>query len=120
MIPETGTFRRTTAIRGVRLSVGGVEDFNSILRLSGHVRSHDFVGCMHSLRVNGRDILNIGAAVNYTSLSDTCPRQRASGLCGPDTCGGGECRDHWSHVECRCGENSSGRRCETSKSVFVY
>ena len=93
--------------------MGGVDDFSSLLRDATEVHAHDFVGCLHSLTANDRHLLDLDAAINYTRLSDTCPRQQAAGLCGDSTCSGhGQCRDRWSHVECLCEEGYSGQRCE--------
>ncbi|KAL8587634.1 hypothetical protein ACOMHN_045323 [Nucella lapillus] len=109
------------AIQGGRLSVGGVEDFSPILRLSGQIRSHDFVGCMHSLQANGRSLLNRSGALNVSKVADQCPRRSANSPCAADSCGGGgECVDRWSHVQCRCGEGYSGPRCESKWQPFGF
>nr|KAG5699632.1 hypothetical protein BaRGS_005080 [Batillaria attramentaria] len=111
----------TSTIQGDILSVGGVEDLTPILQLAGAIRSHDFVGCAHSFRVNTRDILDKNRAINFTNLSDTCPRRQATSLCTATTCGsGGTCDDRWSQAACVCSDSTTGNRCETKWQPFGF
>ncbi|KAG7461989.1 hypothetical protein MATL_G00197140 [Megalops atlanticus] len=93
-----------------RLSVGGVASIEPILHRRGQVATHDFVGCIMELAINGRP-LEPGQALASRGILDRCPR--LEGACTANPCRhGGTCVDHWSWQQCRCTEGFTGKYCE--------
>ncbi|KAJ8373355.1 hypothetical protein AAFF_G00265990 [Aldrovandia affinis] len=93
-----------------RLSVGGVASIQPILHRRGQVATHDFVGCIMELAINGRP-LEPGQALASHGILDRCPR--LEGACSASPCRhGGTCVDHWSWQQCRCLEGFTGKYCE--------
>ncbi|XP_061109179.1 protocadherin Fat 4 isoform X2 [Conger conger] len=93
-----------------RLSVGGVSSIEPILHRRGQVATHDFVGCIMELAINGRP-LEPGQALASRGILDRCPR--LEGACTASPCRhGGTCVDHWSWQQCRCLESFTGKYCE--------
>ncbi|XP_076447091.1 cadherin-related tumor suppressor-like [Babylonia areolata] len=107
---------RPTAVEGVGLWVGGVEEVGVLLGHPGEVVSPGLEGCLHSLQVNGRALLHLPSARRHSNVTLTCPRRSAASpcrqvrVCGPP--GAGVCVDRWAQPECRCTEEWSGQRCE--------
>ena len=48
---------RVLELSTTTLSIGGVNDMDTILSRKNQVETHDFVGCLRSLRVDGIDLL---------------------------------------------------------------
>ncbi|CAN9514583.1 unnamed protein product [Ophioblennius macclurei] len=93
-----------------RLSVGGVRSIQSVLHRLGQVSSHDFVGCIMELAVNGRP-LEPGQALTAQGIMDRCPR--LEGACIASPCRhGGTCLDRWSWQQCQCVDGFTGKYCE--------
>jgi hypothetical protein len=72
------------------------------------VQSDDFVGCVHSVTINGRS-LNLSAPLSAHNVHPEC--NRGSNQCNgnletntihSEQCGSGQCVDLWSHVGCNC------------------
>jgi len=77
---------------------------NPLLERPGQVQTDDFIGCMHSLEINGKS-LNISAPLASRGISDTC--QRVPDICSPGkhACGSeGDCIDLWDSHACRCSD----------------
>ncbi|KAM6981316.1 protocadherin Fat 4 [Aplochiton taeniatus] len=93
-----------------RLSVGGVRSIEPLLHRRGQVTSHDFVGCIMELAVNGRP-LEPGQALAAHGVLDRCPR--LEGACSTSPCRhGGSCVDHWSWQQCLCSKGFTGQYCD--------
>ncbi|XP_037118459.1 protocadherin Fat 4 [Syngnathus acus] len=93
-----------------RLSVGGVRSMESVLHRPGQVATHDFVGCIMELAVNGRPLEPSQALASHGIL-DRCPRLEAA--CTASPCRhGGTCLDHWSWQQCQCVDGFTGKYCE--------
>ncbi|KAG8511218.1 Protocadherin Fat 4 [Galemys pyrenaicus] len=100
----------TLDVQPNRVSVGGVRSLDPLLQRPGQVESHDFVGCVMELAVNGRP-LEPSRALASQGILDQCPRRE--GACSPGPCQhGGACSDHWSWQQCRCREGLTGEHCE--------
>lgn len=84
--------------------VGGVISADPLLERPGQVRSDDFVGCIHSVTINGFG-LNLSSPILSKAVDPFCNRQ---GQCAQSTtlCGeGSTCLDRWTGVMCKCEEN---------------
>lgn len=103
--------------------VGGLMTADPILERPGQIHSDDFVGCVHSVAVNGRS-LNLTNPLRSRGIDPTCSRSSRS-LCSgiasnliPDSsemaspiqlpvCGlYGTCYDRWNSVSCVCDNNN--------------
>lgn len=109
--------------------VGGLMSADPILERPGQVHSDDFVGCVHSVSVNGRP-LNLTNPLHSRGIDPTCNRSSRGPCSGitsnliPDgnesaspiqvpVCGlYGRCFDQWNSVTCVCdGSNLVSPNC---------
>ncbi|XP_024116845.1 protocadherin Fat 4 isoform X2 [Oryzias melastigma] len=98
-----------------RLSVGGVGSIEPLLHRRGQVGTHDFVGCIMELAVNGRP-LEPSQALASRGITERCPR--LEGACTGSPCRhGGTCVDRWSWQQCQCTEGFTGSFCEKYMSA---
>jgi len=87
----------------------------TILEHRGQVLTHDFVGCMQTLAVNGIERLG------QTSLKDagvqrSCPRTNVRDVCEGHLCkNGGQCVAEWTGPVCHCTPMYMGTHCEEGK-----
>lgn len=82
--------------------LGGVSTIESIQDRPGQVHSHDFVGCIQSVSVNGRS-LNLSNPLKSRGVTSTCHRRREICDMHAASCGeGGICLDGWSNATCVC------------------
>ncbi|XP_058790848.1 cadherin-related tumor suppressor [Phymastichus coffea] len=91
------------------LMFGGLVNSDPILERPGQVHSDDFVGCVHSVSINGR-ALNLSNPLSSRGVQPTCARSE-NGPCSKPTarerdnlCGHGKCYDKWSKPACQCGQ----------------
>jgi protocadherin Fat 4 len=98
--------------------LGGLASAEPLLERLGQLQADDFVGCIHSVAVNGRP-LNLSSPLNSRGVENTCSRAR--GFCGAtlergDLCGGlGECLARWpSPAMCRCPGGILAPNCDTA------
>ncbi|KAK9298595.1 hypothetical protein QLX08_008094 [Tetragonisca angustula] len=90
------------------LLVGGLENADPVLERPGQVHSDDFVGCVHSVSINGR-ALNLSNPLASRGVKSTCVRSKSNpclrgGKDSVSTCGANsKCYDKWHQVSCRCG-----------------
>ena len=92
--------------------MGGVRTIDPIQERPGQVSSDDFVGCIQSVFVNGRQ-LNMSAPLRSRGISDKC--QRVQNVCRDNPCGAGAtCLDRWSRHVCRCPSGVLAADCETA------
>ncbi|KAG9437757.1 cadherin-related tumor suppressor isoform X1 [Apis mellifera carnica] len=85
------------------LLVGGLENADPVLERPGQVHSDDFVGCVHSVSINGR-ALNLSNPLASRGVKSTCVRSKNSpcvrggkdaiSLCGADA----KCYDKWHQI----------------------
>lgn len=89
---------------GNNLLIGGVTSADPLLERPGQVRSDDFVGCVHSVTVNGYS-LNLSSPISSKAVDPFCNRQgqctQSSSMCGE----GSSCLDRWTGVMCKCEDN---------------
>jgi len=98
--------------------LGGLVSAEPLLERLGQLQSDDFVGCVHSVAVNGRP-LNLSSPLNSRGVDNTCSRSR--GVCGApdkDPCGGiGVCLARWpSPAMCRCPGGLLAPNCDAALS----
>ncbi|XP_063697547.1 cadherin-related tumor suppressor [Culicoides brevitarsis] len=100
------------------LLVGGIMNEDSIFNRPGQVHTDDFIGCIHSIMINGRP-LNLNSSIKSSNVQPRC--NRVNGLCSKssklNTCDKASptsCIDHWDQVMCACHDNIFARDCETS------
>ncbi|XP_072751447.1 cadherin-related tumor suppressor [Anoplolepis gracilipes] len=90
------------------LLLGGLESADPVLERSGQVHSDDFVGCIHSVAINGR-ALNLTNPLASRGVKSTCVRTQQSPCLRDEkdttsVCGAGaQCYDKWHQVICQCG-----------------
>ncbi|XP_030380643.1 cadherin-related tumor suppressor [Scaptodrosophila lebanonensis] len=89
------------------LLIGGLASVDTVLQRHGQIHSDDFVGCIHSISINGRN-LNLSTPLQQHRVVPGCHRQK--GLCessiAAERCGRyavGQCSDRWSTLLCQCG-----------------
>ncbi|OQR69060.1 cadherin-related tumor suppressor-like, partial [Tropilaelaps mercedesae] len=118
------------------LYVGGLPFVEAIVERPGQLASDDFVGCIHSVAVNGKS-LELDAPLKSAYVSDQCPRPAdpcsvgrsstvltaaaaatsSSGSATPAGAGGdlcglrGQCIDEWFSASCVCPSGLIARDC---------
>ncbi|XP_044058892.1 protocadherin Fat 4 isoform X2 [Siniperca chuatsi] len=85
--------------------------FHSVTaRRTGNIKTHDFVGCIHNIHVNGI-LLRPSMALATYNILDRCPRATPS-PCHSNPCkNGGMCHDLWSDYLCECKNPFTGSNC---------
>ncbi|CAL8352694.1 unnamed protein product [Lota lota] len=97
------------------MTFGGLRSIGVILVHPGQVRTHDFVGCVRNIHVNGR-ALTPDMALGAHNILQRCPRKMIP-PCHSSPCqNGGLCNDRWSHSVCECKSPYTGRTCATEMS----
>lgn len=102
------------------LYIGGLSSADPILERPGQVHSDDFVGCVHSIAINGRT-LNLSNPLKSGGIVATCDRKAGScsrplpqnpstTVCGAFT----ECSDRFHYSLCRCGGDLLSPDCHNS------
>lgn len=82
--------------------LGGIPSIEAIRDRPGQVHSDDFVGCVHSVSINGRS-LNLSQPLQSRGITNTCQRRRDVCEAHRSQCGDrGECIDNWSKASCIC------------------
>ncbi|XP_056230340.1 protocadherin Fat 4 isoform X2 [Seriola aureovittata] len=101
------------------ITFGGLRTIEFILLHPAQIKTHDFVGCIRNIHVNGIQLTQSMALVTYNIL-DRCPRTAVS-PCHSDPCkNGGVCHDLWSDHLCECKSPFFGSDCaEESSEEFV-
>ena len=95
------------------LFIGGVSSLDVIFANSGHVSSHDFVGCMRDVYLDNI-ALDVNLAVSKYGITNSCPRVPE---CNQNSChGDSTCIDHWFTTFCQCTNDMySGPQCNKSE-----
>lgn len=102
------------------LYIGGLPSADAILERPGQIHSDDFVGCIHSIAINGR-ALNLSDPIKAKGISSTCdrkagqcsqvqPQNHVSTRCGSFS----DCSDRFHYSLCRCGSNLLSPDCYNS------
>ncbi|KAL7400452.1 hypothetical protein ABVT39_012542 [Epinephelus coioides] len=100
---------------GSNLTFGGTKTFESILLRPAQIKTHDFIGCIRNIHVNGILLRPAMALATYNVL-DRCPRTTPS-PCHSNPCkNGGMCRDLWSDYLCDCKSPFTGSNCAKEMS----
>uniref|UniRef100_A0A1A9W0E4 Cadherin-related tumor suppressor n=1 Tax=Glossina brevipalpis TaxID=37001 RepID=A0A1A9W0E4_9MUSC len=93
------------------LLLGGLSSADPVLERPGQLHTDDFVGCIHSISINGR-LLNMSQPLKQRAISATCTRTTNGGPCSQSfhndpnlsLCGNfGTCMDRWHSAMCECG-----------------
>ncbi|KAM8902916.1 protocadherin Fat 4 isoform 2-T2 [Spinachia spinachia] len=83
--------------------------------LPAQIKTHDFLGCMRNIYVNGILLRPLMALASYNIL-DRCPRTSPS-PCQSNPCkNSGLCRDLWSYYLCECKSPFTGNDCAEEMS----
>ncbi|KAI3354101.1 hypothetical protein L3Q82_018653, partial [Scortum barcoo] len=90
--------------------------FHSVTaRRIGNIKTHDFVGCIRNIRVNGI-LLRPSMALATYNIFDRCTRATPS-PCHSNPCkNSGVCHDLWSDYLCECKSPFTGRNCAKEMS----
>ncbi|CAG9785684.1 unnamed protein product [Diatraea saccharalis] len=101
------------------LLIGGLYKADPVLERPGQIHSDDFVGCMHSISVNGR-LLNLTNPLSSRGVDSNCERTEKGACYKKDVCGRGECLDRWKNNYCKCDDRFVSPDCTTSlQSISV-
>lgn len=115
-------FRRTLNFNKHPLHIGGLSSADPVLERPAQLHADDFVGCIHSVSVNGRP-LNLSNPISSKGISPTCNRKGSEGACSTAipqdatqlVCGAfSECSDRWDYSMCRCGGDLLSPDCYNS------
>ncbi|XP_057655100.1 cadherin-related tumor suppressor [Diorhabda carinulata] len=99
------------------LLIGGLISADPVLERPGQIHTDDFVGCVHSVSIDGRQ-LNLSHPLSSEGIVNRCSH-RAS--CHNNPCFGfGTCVEHWNTVSCDCGSNIIAPNCQSAlQSISV-
>ncbi|XP_066141158.1 cadherin-related tumor suppressor isoform X1 [Euwallacea fornicatus] len=98
------------------LLIGGLNSPDPVLERPGQIHSDDFVGCVHSVSINGRQ-LNLSQPIESEGIENKCSRSQSCSRSAVsiDPCGGfGTCIDRWSYSTCTCGNNLLAPNCQNA------
>lgn len=113
---------RTLNFNKQPLLIGGLASADPILERPDQIHSDDFVGCVHSVMVNGRP-LNLSQPLSVRGVLSTCGRHPNGGPCSQglpadptlSLCGSfGQCTDRWQSASCKCGGHLLSPDCYSS------
>ncbi|XP_074536375.1 protocadherin Fat 4 [Halichoeres trimaculatus] len=113
-----GSSSERTLDIGSSMTFGGLRSIETLLQHPTQIKSHDFVGCIRKVYVNGI-LLRPPMAIAAYNILDRCPRAAVS-PCHSNPCkNGGVCHDLWSHFLCECKNSFTGNTCETEMSEVL-
>ncbi|XP_031153242.2 protocadherin Fat 4 [Sander lucioperca] len=111
---DGSSLKRTLDV-GSNMTFGGTRTFESILQHPAQIKTHDFVGCIRNIHVNGI-LLRPSMALATYNILDRCPRTTPS-PCHSNPCkNGGVCHDLWSDYLCECKSHFTGSNCAKEMS----
>lgn len=115
-------FCSTLNFNGQPLFLAGVKNVEVMLERPGQIQTDDFVGCIHSVVVNGRH-LNMTFPIESRGVSENCERVedvcQSSAFTG-SKCGlSGQCIDMWDSYMCRC-DNVLAPNCNEAFTPFSF
>ncbi|OWR45848.1 cadherin protein [Danaus plexippus plexippus] len=101
------------------LLIGGLRKADPVLERPGQIHSDDFVGCLHSITINGR-ILNLTNPLDSRGVHPNCARREKGACFKQEICGSGQCIDRWKTHYCKCDNNIISTDCSMSlQSISV-
>ncbi|KAG8182639.1 hypothetical protein JTE90_018475 [Oedothorax gibbosus] len=96
--------------------VGGVPTVDPLLERPNEVLTNDFIGCIHALSVNGREI-DMNAPLKSAFITSSCSRKENS--CTAATCGeGGTCVGNQFAMPCRCNSDVIAASCVEANKPY--
>ncbi|KAF7218479.1 protocadherin Fat 4-like [Nothobranchius furzeri] len=105
---------RTLDVGNTKMTFGGLRTHQFLLQHPNQIKSHDFVGCIRNIYINGKLLRpTMGLAVH--NVVDRCPRATVPGCNGAPCKNGGVCHDLWSDYVCECKSPFMGRNCATGE-----
>lgn len=107
---------RTLSFNGNSLYIGGLKTVNPILERPGQLQTDDFIGCVHSVEINGR-MLNLSSPMDSQFISKTC--QKAENICQGKCGSKDQCVDLWDSYTCDC-NGFFAMNCEEAVSSFTF
>ncbi|XP_016528841.1 protocadherin Fat 4-like [Poecilia formosa] len=106
---------RTLDVGNTNMTFGGLRSLEVILQHPSPIKTHDFVGCIRNIQINGI-LLRPSSGLATYNVFNRCPRAAVSG-CNSSPCkNGGVCHDLWSEYVCECKTPFRGRNCDTEIS----
>ncbi|XP_060667097.1 LOW QUALITY PROTEIN: cadherin-related tumor suppressor [Drosophila nasuta] len=95
--------------------IGGLASADPVLERPGQIHSDDFVGCIHSVSINGR-ALNLSAPLQQHGITPGCHKQSCQPSLAAERCGkfAGQCIDRWTTSLCQCGSHLQSPDCGDS------
>ncbi|XP_069017360.1 protocadherin Fat 4 isoform X2 [Embiotoca jacksoni] len=106
---------RTLDVGNNNMTFGGLRTIESISLHPSQIKTHDFVGCVRNIRVNGILLRPSMALATYNVL-DRCPRAKVSACLSVPCKNDGVCYDLWSDYLCECKSPFTGRNCSKEMS----
>ncbi|KAM9733774.1 protocadherin Fat 4 [Menidia menidia] len=106
---------RTLDVGNMNMTFGGMRTLELILLHPRQIKSHNFVGCIRNIHVNGI-LFRPSMALATFNVYEGCPRATEP-ACNSLPCkNGGVCHDLWSDYLCQCTTPFTGRNCTTEMS----
>jgi protocadherin Fat 4 len=99
--------------------VGGLRNVSVLLERPGQIHTDDFVGCIHSLEINGRPT-SLSSPLDSHAVSESC--QRVPNVCDSSNhkCGAsGQCVDLWDSYTCLC-SGVTAPNCDEALAPYTF
>ncbi|XP_015241891.1 PREDICTED: protocadherin Fat 4-like isoform X2 [Cyprinodon variegatus] len=106
---------RTLDVGITNLTFGGMRSLELILQHPNQIKTHDFVGCIRNIYINGI-LLRPSFGLATYNVFNRCLRTVTSECNGAPCKNGGICHDLWSDYVCECKAAFRGRNCDTEIS----
>ncbi|XP_024861742.1 protocadherin Fat 4 isoform X2 [Kryptolebias marmoratus] len=106
---------RTLDVGNTNMTFGGLRNREFILQHPDQIKTHDFVGCIRNIHVNGM-LLRPSVGLATYNVFDRCPRITMSRCSSAPCQNGGVCQDLWSDYLCECKSPFTGSNCATEMS----
>ncbi|XP_034024273.1 protocadherin Fat 4 [Thalassophryne amazonica] len=106
---------RTLDVGSSNMTFGGLRTIDSILKYPPLIRTHNFVGCVRKINVNGV-LLRPSEAITKYNVHDRCSRANMSPCHSIPCKNGGICHDLWFNYRCECKSPFAGINCDKEMS----
>uniref|UniRef100_A0A3Q0R1P0 Si:dkey-1m11.6 n=1 Tax=Amphilophus citrinellus TaxID=61819 RepID=A0A3Q0R1P0_AMPCI len=107
----------TLDVGNSNMTFGGLRTTEPILVHPAQIKTHDFVGCIRNIHINGI-LLRPSMALAAYNIFD-CPRAAVSPCYSVPCKNGGVCHDLWSDYFCECKSSFTGRNCDKMSEELV-